>query len=223
MPYLLRGALIEYGLNLLGPIPNIVIFQFNPEKLIRTIQIPTRSNNSSDTEQNQAGERPVEKISFTAHFAAADQLNTNNPLARMFGIGPRLAALEKMVYPKTNSNGLLGAVIDAVGDLVSGGGNNNPTEPIPRLQYPKILFIWGLKRVNPVIIESMRITELQYNNVLNPIQAEVEIDLSLNNIDNNTEDKIAKGAFHYSNLVKEEQAVLNLANTAEQIVDLIPF
>ena len=33
---LLRGALIEYGTDLIGPIPNVVIFQYNPESLTRT-------------------------------------------------------------------------------------------------------------------------------------------------------------------------------------------
>ena len=34
---MLRGALIEYGAGLIGPIPNFVIFQFNPESLARTL------------------------------------------------------------------------------------------------------------------------------------------------------------------------------------------
>jgi hypothetical protein len=33
MPYLLQGALIEYGSDCLGPIPKVVTFQFNPESL----------------------------------------------------------------------------------------------------------------------------------------------------------------------------------------------
>ena len=38
--FLLRGALVEYGGDFLGPIPNLVVFQFNPEELARTINIP---------------------------------------------------------------------------------------------------------------------------------------------------------------------------------------
>ena len=37
---MLRGALIEYGSGLIGPIPNVVIFQYNPESLSRSLQIP---------------------------------------------------------------------------------------------------------------------------------------------------------------------------------------
>jgi hypothetical protein len=38
MSVLLRGALIEYGSDFMGPIPNVVIFQFNPETLTRTVR-----------------------------------------------------------------------------------------------------------------------------------------------------------------------------------------
>ncbi len=34
---------------------------------------------------------------------------------------------------------------------------------------------------------------------------------------------IGKGALEYSNLAKEAQAIANLANTAGQVVELIPF
>src|SRR5215208_6174533 len=99
MPYLLRGALIEYKSDFLGPLPNVVLFQFNPESLSRNIQIPPRPTGATSRETSQAGEVPVETITLTAHFDAADQLARNDPLARGFGIGPQLAALEQMAHP----------------------------------------------------------------------------------------------------------------------------
>ena len=33
--FLLRGALVEYGTEVLGPLPNVVVFQFNPEQISR--------------------------------------------------------------------------------------------------------------------------------------------------------------------------------------------
>jgi hypothetical protein len=224
MPYLLKGALIEYGSDFLGPVPNVVIFQFNPESLTRNIQIPPRPTGAAGRETTQAGEIPVEKITLTAHFSAADQLGSNNPLARTFGVGPQLAALEKMVRPAGKLSALIGEAIDAVGDAIFGGSDGEgPTQPIPRESYPRILFIWGLTRVLPVILESMSITEQQYDNILNPIQAEVSLGLSVITIDPCSDDMVAKGAIEYSNLAKETQAVANLANTASQVVDLIPF
>lgn len=220
---LLRGALIEYGTSLIGPIPNIVIFQFNPESLSRTLQIPTRPTGPTQRETTQAGEKTFEQITFKAHFSAVNMLDENKALAKLFGIGPQLAALEKMVLPSSKIAGLIGAAIDAVGDALGGGGDDAPAQPIPREKYPRILFIWGLTRVLPVTIDSMSISELEYDAILNPLRAEVDITLSVINVDDCSDDVLAKGALEYSTIAKEAQAIANLANTAEQIVDLIPL
>jgi hypothetical protein len=223
MPYLLKGALIEYGSDFLGPLPNVVIFQFNPESLTRNIQIPPRPTGATGRETSQAGEKSVEKITLTAHFSAADQLKSNNPLARAFGIGPQIAALEKMVHPAGKISGLIGKAIDAIGDAIFGGGDTSPTQPIPREKYPRILFIWGPTRVLPVVIDSMNIIEQHYDSLLNPIQSEVSLGLGVLTIDSCLDDRVAKGALEYSNLAKEVQVIANLANTAQQVKDIIPF
>jgi hypothetical protein len=219
---LLRGALIEYGTSLIGPIPNVVIFQYNPESLTRTLQIPSRPTGATQRETTQAGERTFEKIAFKAHFSAANMLDEGKVLADLFGIGPQLAALEKMVLPSTKLAGLMGAAIDAIGDAL-GGGDGTPAQPIPREKYPRILFIWGLTRVLPVTIDSMKISELEYDARLNPLRAEVDITLSVNALDDRSDDILAKGALEFSNIAKEAQAIANLANTAEQVVELIPL
>jgi hypothetical protein len=224
MAYLLRGALIEYGTGLIGPIPNLVIFQFNPESLTRSLNIPQRPSGANSRENTQAGEKTYETISFKAHFSAADELGADKVLARTFGVGPRLCALEQMVHPTAILGGLLGAALDAIGDAIGGGGASDPpSQPIPREKFPKILFIWGLTRVLPVTIHSMRITELQYDFLLNPVQAEVDIELTVNATDGCSEDALAQGALTYTTIAKEAQAIANLANTAEQIVELVPF
>jgi hypothetical protein len=214
-------VLVEYGANLTGPIPNIVIFQFNPETLTRNLHIPQRTTGTGSRETSQAGEQPVEHITFTAHFSAADQLAANHPLARAFGVGPRLAALEKMARP-AGSGGLLGKALDAIGDLLGGGGEE-VTQPIPRETYPRVLFIWGLTRVLPVVIDSMTITEQEYDFILNPVRAEVSLGLSVIVPDPLGDDEIAKGAREYSDLARDAQALANLANTVSQAAELIPF
>jgi hypothetical protein len=223
MPYLLRGALIEYGSGLIGPIPNIVIFQFNPESLTRNLRIPPRPAGATARERTQAGERTFESISLKAHFSAADMLNDDKVLARLFGIGPQLSALEKMVHPSAKLAGLLGAALDAVAGALGGGGAEPPTQPIPREKFPRLLFIWGLTRILPVTIDGMRISELEYDFMLNPVRAEVDLELTVNAIDSCSDDHLAKGALEYTTIAKEAQAIANLANTAEQIVELIPF
>ena len=218
---LLRGALIEYASDFFGPLPNLVIFQFNPDTLTRNISIPQRPTGANSRETSQAGEIPVERINLNAHFSAADQLDTGNIIAKELGIGPQLAALEKMVYPSNLIGGLLGEALDKIGDALGFGGSDDVAkQPIPREKYPRILFIWGKTRILPVLIESMSITEQQYDSSLNPIQAEVALTLA---IASNPEDKVGKGALKYSNIAKEAQAIVNLANTVELAIDLIPF
>jgi hypothetical protein len=220
MAHLLRGALIEYGSDFMGPIPNLVIFQFNPETLTRNMVIPPRPTSAMARETTQAGELTTEKITLTAKFSAADELGEDKFLARQFGIGTRLAALEKMVYPANTLAATIGAKL---GIGVAPPSVGNPRQVIPRENYPRILFIWGRYRVLPVILESMSITEQQYDPLLNPVQAEVGLTLAVNAVDTCVDDKVAAGALKFSNMAKDTQAMANLANTAQNVVELIPF
>lgn len=224
MSFLMRGALIEYGSDFLGPIPNVVLFQFNPESLHREIQIPSRPTGAESRETSQAGDLPVENISLTAHFSAADKLNDDNVLARMFGIGHRLAALEKMVHPKGRLSELPQMAVDAISDRIARRrGDSNPAQSIPRESYPRILFVWGLTRILPVTITSMTIAEEEYDALLNPIRAEVTLGLSIVTIGHCSDDIVGRGAMEYSNLAKDTQAVADLVDVGIDIYDLINF
>ena len=119
--YLLKGALVEYGAGLASVLPNVVLFQFNPEMITRTIEIPPRPSGASLREVNQAGEIPVEKISLTAHFSAQEEATRQNPIALATGIGPQLAALEKLVRPSGPLSGLIQKAVDKIGSLISSG------------------------------------------------------------------------------------------------------
>jgi hypothetical protein len=227
----MRGALIEYSGQFLGPIPNIVIFQFNPETLSRTITIPqtASANNSAANRPKRevaTTEAPaVESFTITAQFSAADDLGTGGAVSvvpRLFGVGPQIAALEKMVYPVTTQGGLIGAAIDAIGSALSSSAGAAPTRPVPPQKVPRLLFIWGPSRVLPVRITSMSINEKQYDMLLNPTEAEVQIGLSVVSTPSPA-DAIAVGAWGYSQMIKDTQATLNLAKVIEFAVDLIPL
>ena len=97
------------------------MFQFNPESITRTIEIPPRPTGPSLREVNQAGDIPVERISLTAHFTTQEDTARLNPLSLVVGIGPQLAALEKMVLPSGSLAGLVPAPLDSVADLTTGG------------------------------------------------------------------------------------------------------
>lgn len=221
---LLRGGLIEYGSDFLGPLPNVVIFQFNPETLTRVLQIPPRPGGPAARETTQAGEPPIERLTVRAEFDAADLKNDKNSLALTLGVGPQIAALEQMVRPSNAIGGAIGAALDAIGGALGlGGGASAPEQPVPREKFPRILFIWGLTRVLPVIIESMTITELQYDALLNPTHAEVSIGLAVVPVDRCSSDVIGKGAAEFTKVATEAKAMLNLANTVSLAVDMIPF
>src|SRR5260370_21271629 len=145
MPFVMRGAMIEYGSDFVGPLPHVVICQVSPESLTRTIQIPVRPSGGAARETTQAGEPSIEKITLKAQFSAADGMGTGNVLARTMGVGPRLAALEKMVNPASKLSGLLGAALDAIGSALGlcGGGGDAPRLTTPRAKYPRVLIHWG--------------------------------------------------------------------------------
>lgn len=232
MSGMLRGAFVEYGSSFLGPIPNVVVFQFNPEQLARTINIPTRASDTTgggprSRERRHAEAPPLESFTVTAHFTAADDLGKGGAAAaipRVFGIGPQIAALETMVYPSGLPGGLLGEAIDAIGDALGIGGDDQaPNRLVPPEQLPRILFIWGPSRVLPVTIKSMTITEQRFDFLLNPVQAQVEIGLEVISDLSAGSDDIAEGALAYTQTVKQAQAALNLVKAVELAVDIVPF
>ncbi|MCB9706300.1 MAG: hypothetical protein H6711_30930 [Myxococcales bacterium] len=219
---LLKGALIEYGSDFLGPLPNVLLFQYNPDRLERTIEVPARPSGAGARETDQAGEIPIEKITFTAKFDASDRLGEGSAVARAFGVGPELAALELMVRP-SGEGSLLGMAIDAIGDAIAGSRGSDASQPIPRERYPRLLFIWGPTRVLPVYIHQMRITEVLYDRLLNPIQADVALGLTVIAPEHCSEDHVAHGAYTYSQTAKETLATINLANTAANVAEMITF
>jgi len=230
MSFYLRGVLVEYGTDMLGPLPNVVVFQFNPEQLQRSLELPASTSaedqeNRGQREPAQRSSSPTETISLTAHFDASDDLGQHDALSaipRVFGIGPQLAALEAMVNPAPGLiSGAIGAAIDAIGDAL--GGDSEPSRTVPREQAPRILFIWGPSRVLPVEVRSMSITEKKFDAFLNPVQAEVQIGLAVASFPSNSDDVVGKGALAYTSTVKEAQVALNLVKSVELAIETIPF
>lgn len=228
--FLTRGALVEYGTNVLGPLPNIVVFQFNPEQISRMLEIPLRSGDrlwgGRQQERWQTSAPPTESFSINAQFSAVEDLASGGAgavLPSLFGVGPQLAALEKMVYPSSGlSSQMTGAAVDAVGEAVGGSGEA-PGRSVPREPMPRILFIWGPSRVLPVEIRSLSISEMQYDSLLNPTRAEVQIGLAVVSFPPDSDDVVGQGALAYTAAVKEVQAAANLVKSAALALDIIPF
>jgi hypothetical protein len=220
-PKTLRGAFIEYGLTL--P-PAIVVFQFNPLQLTRnralTFSVPTPATSGSPAQSLRAFHRRYDDLSelrdaqqvavgeqtigFELRLDATDQLEAGDTITEQFGIMPRLATLEAMVYPKDES--LLGQALGAL--LGSSGGFSFTRSANP----PLILFIWGRTRVLPVNINSMNVTETEFSAALNPVRASVAVSLTVIE---------GKSPFYlYSKAASEVMSVLNLANLGD-ITDVV--
>ncbi len=231
----LRGLLVEYGADILGPIPNVVVFQFNPEKLERGLSPPAGSSAARSSSQPStnpcASQQPnrggggsaSETITLTAHFDASDDLGANNArsiVPRAFGVGPQLVALERMIKPTGGAlAGLIARGLDAIGDAITGRGDG--TQPEPPQQMPKILFIWGPARVLPVQINTMTITEKKFDSFLNPVQAEVKIVMkAISSFPERSSDRVGRGALTYTEVVKDLEQIANLT---EAVVDVVPF
>jgi hypothetical protein len=221
-PKILRGAFVEFGLSL--P-PLVVVFQFNPLQLSRNRSLtfavpnppaPPRGSNPppaapartlrqfhsklglSDVQKQQLVTVQEQSIGFDIRLDATDKLNDGDAITEQFGIAPEISTLEQMVYPKDES--LLGA---ALGALLGGSGGFSFTRGS---NPPLILFIFGRKRVLPVNINSMNITETEFSTDLNPIRATVAVNLTVIEGQN--------GPFMYSKAMIEAMSLLNLSNIA---------
>jgi hypothetical protein len=222
-PKILRGAFVEFPLGL--P-PNLVVFQFNPVELTRNrslrFEAPRglqtgepgkalrnfhlRHSNLVDVRDLQDVSIAEETIAFEIRLDASDDLGDGNEIAEQFGISPRLAALELMVQPK--SENVVGKAIGAL--LGSAGGFSFTKRPTP----PLVLFIWGRKRVMPVNINALNITETEYSANLNPVRAIVAVQLTV--IEGESLPMLYTGA------MKEAMAAINLANIGEARSVVIP-
>src|SRR6266852_8737516 len=109
----IRGALVEFMPTFLIPLPNIIIFQFNPETMTHTW---TQAAAAAEAGNPLAVKGvPGESFSFNLAMDASDMIADGSPvavgLATATGIYSRLAALEMLLYPTGSfGGGLLGTV-----------------------------------------------------------------------------------------------------------------
>jgi hypothetical protein len=210
-PLLLKGALIYFGAPMLVPLPNIIIFQYNPETMTRTLtpwQPPPKvvqahykdghlENESELKAYNETLANlsqpydPQETLSLVLELDATDALETPelHPVAVATGVADRLAAIEMLLYPPGDSllGGLLGSVTGSVsfsaGGLSIGGSASPAFEQLKRKDAPIVLFFWGPGRIVPVRITTLSIEEQQYSPLLYPIRAKATIGLRVLDLD----------------------------------------
>jgi hypothetical protein len=250
-PKLLKGALIQFSAPMLVPIPNIIIFQYNPETMTRTLKpwSVARAEAAAADEAKQTAllaqpYDPQEAFSLTLEVDAADALEfpDSHPVAVVSGVADRVAAMEMLLYPPADSalGGLLNVSIDVsigaggISASASAGASAEAFKKAQRKQVPVVLFFWGPGRIVPVRLTSFQVEEQAFSPLLYPIRAKVTLGLTIVNPDDlkATKDdsadqvavlEIAKACYTFTRVQKEVLATANLANSVESIVGMLPI
>lgn len=201
-PLLLKGALALYDTDTTTAQATVIVFQYNPEQVRRTL-----ANRTVPTEPGGGGQGaredvlrvagpPVETITISIVLDAADQLADpdQNQTTAEKGLHPALAALEMMMYPPS----LDGEELErqaAAGEV--------QVEPA---SLPLTLLIWGKSRVVPVAITSFSITEEAFDPRLNPTRAKVDLGLKVLTFMEFPGESVGRDAFITYQKQKEELA-----------------
>ena len=173
-PRLLKGGVVLLDPDTFAVLPNgIIVLQYNPETLSRTLKIQGTEEGGDRSEALRLKGPPVETFKLDAEIDATDQLEfpDQNPSTVQNGIYPQLAALETIVYPSSAS-------LQNNFNLSQAG----TLEIMPLLQ-PFTLFVWSTKRIVPVRLTDFSVTEEAFDPALNPLRAKVSIGMRVLSID----------------------------------------
>jgi hypothetical protein len=243
-PKLLKGAIVQFSAPMIIPIPNIIIFQYNPETLSRTLepyQLPDSKAAGPDRAVTDAPgttqpKPPVEKFTLSLQLDASDALESpeTHPVAFLTGVADRLAALEMLLYA-ADSKGLGFSLSISIGGSLGGGAGaaaagsvSGQSSPVPKAKAPTVLFVWGPGRIVPVRITTFTVEEQLNNPMLYPLRAKVALGLQVltdadfgDNPD--TIEKLAIGCYNFTMTQKRVLALANVANSVESILGMLPF
>jgi hypothetical protein len=202
---LIKGMLVSYEDPLLGTLPTVVAFQYNPAEVTRVLRMeadtPAAGSDGSGSALN-ASEHPVEEYTLKLELDATDGLARGGPITEAAGISPQLAALEMLMQPVGSS---------LLGGLLGGGGL-----AVPAGKLPLVLLLWGPGRVTPVRLKTLTVHESAFDELLNPIQATADLSLIvLRESDVADGDRLAKAAARYYQGSREAKAVVQLAQLPE--------
>jgi hypothetical protein len=209
-PRLHKGALI--GLDPANPLASIIVFQYNPERVIRTLTPQISGTNGGQAAPGEAmrlAGPPLEEIRLDIEIDATDSLEKAQSMAVDMGIYPQLSAIEMLLYPKS-------ATVIVNEALLAGG----IIEVVPP-EAPLTVLVWGIKRVVPVRLTSFTITEEMFDPTLNPIHAKVSLGLRVLNYKDLGLLSPGGMLFMAHQVTKEVMATLNTVANAPAILGAI--
>jgi hypothetical protein len=189
-PRLIKGALISGA--------QVIPFQYNPETLKRTLaaNAPATGGTGNTLDALRLNGPPAETIEVELQLDAADALAAADPTAMAMGVSPMLSALELLLYPPS-------ALMIANEALALAG----IIEVVPPVA-PLCLFIWGPRRVLPVRITQIGVTEQAFDANLNPILATVSLSLHVLTYQDLGFDSAGGAMFLGQQMAKEAMAML---------------
>lgn len=194
-PKLVKGAIV--GIDPFNPIASLVVFQFNPETLTRTLKPSTTTAQGDRAEALRLKGPPEETLSVDVWFDATDGLETNTGSAPTLGVHPQIAALEMLIYPKS--------ALVITNEVLSSAG---VIEIIPP-EAPLTVFVWGAKRALPVRVTSLTVSEEAFDPNLNPILAKATLQLMVLTYRDLGLTSVGGGMFMAHQIMKETMATLN--------------
>lgn len=233
----LKGAFVQFMPTFLVPLPNVIVFQYNPETMTHTwTPAAPETSPSTDNKPNPLAVKglPGESFSFTLSMDSSDTIADGSAvtagIATATGLYSRLAALEMLLYPAGafSSNKLLGTVSSALTSALGGSSAPKKTS-VPQYMMSTVLFVWGPARILPVRLKSLTITEKLYDALLlNPTHAEAQVSVQVLTPDEVTAlsdplKEVSTVAYDYSQAFRQAMALANLANATESIIGMLPF
>lgn len=167
-PRMLRAGLVRLDATA-RQVLDVVVFQYNPDSLTRTLQPRSMAAEPGDRlEVMRLTGPPHETIKFEAEIDAADQLEHpdaagNIPFADE-GLLPTLAVLERLITPTV-------AELQAVDALYDQG-----MFEVAPAEAPLSVLVWGAERVVPVLVTSLSLTEEAFDPRLQPVRVKASFE-----------------------------------------------
>jgi hypothetical protein len=218
-PKLLKGGLVVFASTKQGPPPTVIAFQYNPEQLTRALAhraapADPSSVGAAREESFRVLGPPVETINLSVVLNATDQLEhpEQNAAVAKNGLHPALAALELLLYPPSTQVSL--------NRTLAGGGSVQ----ICPADLPFTMLVWGKSRVVPVRLADFSVTEEAFDTALNPIQAKVDLRMTVLTYMELKEDTVGFGAYIAYQAQKESLARMVRPGEADGAIrGLIPL
>ena len=175
----------------LPSLPNVIVFQINPETITHawTEAAPPQAPSDPKVKVNPLAVTgvPGESFQFTLMLdsdqeqadVATDPVGAG--LAIASGVYTRLAALELLQFPTLSPDlRTVGQVSAATRPpRMAPALLDSSSQSVPLSQVPVALFVWGPLRIVPVRVTAFSVTEKLFDALLNPTHAEAQITLTM--------------------------------------------